>query len=258
MRVVFLSLLAILSISLTSCSKTKEQTRMEKLEAAQSAINEQRFNDAIDILDDMPKDYAVVDLISTAYAGRAGFSALSVYDSLEKNKENPQQALYEVAKKYDKLNILDSQKALEYIHTLNQNPDKRPIEMNLKYSTIQIYKISQILQKNIKHFEDGENVEAIAWNPCLEANFLSLDLREIIISINRAVLSIKNIQQNIYSEVRKIQEQYNIDPTLFEDEVVKATDITRLRVKVGEDYSDYVGENKTYTCDPNDTNYGLF
>lgn len=232
------------------CSKNKNQEITTQLETAQSYINEEKYTEAINILESLPQDNVkVVDLISTAYAGRAGFSSLEIYDIINKNKENPQFSLYEIAKKFDSLNILDSQKAIDSINKLGINPDLRPVELNLKYSIIQIYKISQILSKNINKFKSLDISSQTVWNPCNEIGFLSLDIRDIIISINRAVLSIKNIQKDLYEEVKKIQIKYEIDDKILEDEVVKLTDINRLRIKIGDDYSAFVGENTLYSCD---------
>lgn len=233
-----------------SCSQNKDQSLTKKIESAQQALNSSDFDKAIAILESFSNEdkvkIQVVDLLSSAYAGRAGFSSFKVYDLLDKHSNNPERALFELASNHFKTSdIEDSQKALSYIYSLSKSPDLRPSNLNLKYSTIQVYKISQILIKNINRFE---NTLLTDWNPCSEINLLSLDIRDILISTNRAVISVKNLQENIYNQLISIQNKYNIDPQIFEEEVVEKTDINRVRVSIGESYSEIIGAS-TISCD---------
>lgn len=229
------------------CGREENLTYKSKIEEAEFALNQQRFDDAIDILEDLStEDQKVIDLISSAYAGRAGFNTVEIFKMLEENKTNPQQALYTISKKYESKNISDSERALEYISLLGNNPDVRPNALNIKYSSIQIYKISQILNKNSESYKEIHPMSV--WDTCSELGILSVDLRNVVISVNRAIVSLKNIQTNLYNDLIKIQEKYEINQEDFESEVIENTDISRLRVALGKDYNGYVNKDYSFSC----------
>lgn len=249
MKNLFLAFLILFTV--IGCSRTGKQEHDYQIESAQVAINEQRFSDAIDILKNMDQtDTQIIDLTSTSYAGRAGFNSLAIADIIENTKGDPIQALYQIGKKFGSSNINDSEIAIKFISNISDNPDNRPSPLNVKFSAIQLYKISQIVLKNINHFGTEDGIQHVLnWDPCVEANLTAEDLREIIISVNRAIISVKNVQSNVYDSLVKIQNQLKIDPSLFEAEIVKATDLTNLRIQLGDNYSEYVGTNTSYSCD---------
>jgi ATP-dependent Lon protease len=241
-------LIFVSTIVFMSCAKSTDQQETTQLEAAMFAINNQQYDQAITILSALPISDTTKDLLSTAYAGRAGFNAAKIADLIATEPDSIR-VLYSLTTKYSIQNILDSQSAINQIYS-SLPVDQGKESINVKYASIQVYKISQILVKNYIKFGDQSNSQVEQWSPCSDAELLGSDLREIIISVNRAVVATKNIETKIYDYLISLQKELNINPDLFEDTVVKNTDIANARDAISKEFYKHMGQTNedVYTC----------
>ena len=232
-------ILLIAMLILVSCSKTSKQEQDYLFEEVEVSLNEKNYDHAIFLLLKMPKSEKVKELLSSAFAGRAGFNAAQLYDMIETNQD-PIRILYLLANKFSNQNISDSQLALAEIYSAIPK-DAAGNSSDLKYASIQVYKISQILVKNFMR-HSGSYANDL-WTPCDEAELLGMDLREIIISVNRAILATKNIESAVYEYLLALQKELKIQPDLFEPDTIKNTDLSHIRLAIDKEYYNYVGKS---------------
>lgn len=202
----------------------------QKITQAQEALDQEKFSEAISILNSLEeKDPKVGMLKSMAYAGRAGLRSLEVVDIIERNnRSNPGVIISFLAKKYGSTDINDSREAIEVIRRMNAQVESRSNQMNLLYAIIQIYKASQIILQKADLAEQGRISEI--WDPCLEAYLLSIDIQEIVASVNRALQALAFANQDLYSKAVKIQEDLKINAQRLEAELVTLSEVHDFRV----------------------------
>ncbi len=229
------NLFFLFSFILLSCSGPKNGNDYQKIMTqATEAINQEKYSEAINLLDSLPEsDVAVARLKSMAYSGRAGIKTLEIVDIIENNKNtNPAIILKFLAYKYGTTDINDSRKAVELINKINANVASRSEDLNLQYAITLIYKSSQILLNKAILAEQGKFSEI--WDPCLEAHLLSIDIKEIINSINRAIFALSYANQQLYSHALKIQMDLQLNAQVLEDELIRITDINNVRIFIKE------------------------
>lgn len=220
-----------LALTLCSCSPTLDQkdTVKEKIVQAQEAINQENYSEAISILSSLDeKDYQVSKLKAIAHAGRAGIKTLSIVDLIENNKnENPGVLIALLAEKYGETNLNDSKMAIDIISRFSESLESRTKELNFLYAIVQLYKASQIILKKADLAQSGKISQA--WDPCLEAYLLSIDIEEIIVSINKAVKALYFSNNDLYQKALKIQEDLILNAQALEAQLLSNEDVNHLR-----------------------------
>ena len=223
--------IVIFTLILTSCAPTLDQKdgTKEKLVQAQEAINQENYSEAISILESLdPSNYQVSKLKAISFAGRAGIKTLSIVDLIENNKnQKPGVLISLLAEKYAETNVNDSKMAIEIISKYSESLETRSKELNFLYAIVQLYKASQIILKKTELAQTGKI--SPTWDPCLEAYLLSIDIEEIIISVNKAVKALSFSNQDIYLKAIKIQEDLIINAQAFEAQLVANEDVIHLR-----------------------------
>ena len=229
------NLFFLFSFFLLSCSGPKNGNDYQKIMTqATEAINQEKYSEAISLLNELPEsDIPAARLKSMAYSGRAGIKTLEIVDIIENNKNtNPGVILKFLAHKYGTTDINDSRKAVELINKINASIESRSDDLNLQYAVTLIYKSSQILLNKAVLAEQGRFSEI--WDPCLEAHLLSIDIKEIINSINRAIFALSYANQQLYSHALKIQNDLKVNAQALENELIQITDVNNLRIFIKE------------------------
>lgn len=231
MKTVFLALF--LTLALSGC-QSASQVEQEKMERAIVELNKKNYDSAIILLKDLPETPQVRDLLASSYAGKGGFNALALYDKVVDIKLS---TLYRLSDVYQESNLKNLDIALSYIHpgTIPE-PDLMPNSSNVKYASIQVYKASQLLLKNYFARPLSPN------DTCRAVETLYRDIRVIIVSINKAVYSLKNIEPEIYQDIKSVQGSLNVSENFYEESVIGDQDIKKAKTELGKLYQDYIGK----------------
>jgi hypothetical protein len=179
----------------------------------------------------------VIVLRATAHAGNAGFRLLALFDSFSSrpSQAEPVGILFILTQIFDGKAIASSRYAVADIESYQSLPD-RSAELNLRFALVEIYKAAQILLNDANTATQGNGLSP-SWQPCLEPQLPLLDIREIIVSLNKAVRAINQIRQSftsenlsvVYNTITKMQLAVGINPNEVDDDQLSAADAAKLR-----------------------------
>ena len=211
---------------------------------AQNDIDQQQFSQALSVLSQISNQdqEPVVLLVTSAYAGLAGFRALQIYDEFYNNQNisPPILILFELSSQYSIDYINYSRSAISAIDNYNDDIQSRDYELNLPFALVNFYKISQILLND----SDLEHVGTFSknWDPCSEADFPISDVREIIVALNQGIMAINQIRtvvnnadvNLVFGLITQIQNDIGVNTGVLDADAVQDTDTVTFRTFINQ------------------------
>lgn len=235
----FLCFLVILiAIISTSCGDGKTHA-LSLIGQAKEAIDQGNYDQALSLLNQIsPNTEEVVLLKVSAYGGKAGFRLLSVLDQFSTTKalSDPLNALFSIARIYTPQEINSSRSGIGEIEQFAPQIMSRSAGLNARFALLEIYKASQILLNDADITHSGSGIST-SWQPCSDQQLPILDAREVIVSLNKAMIAINRIRQLIqnddltavYNVITKIQIEVGVNPQNVDDDQLSDSDANKLR-----------------------------
>lgn len=206
---------------------------------ARELIDHEQFSSALIDLDHVKdkKTEEVILLRVSALSGLAGFRLFQLYDTIAYNRNVSPKFLifFNLSRQYSSTDVSYSRSSIKTIEEFDSNITTRSKGLNTLFALMEVYKVSQILLKNSDL--DRLGVLSNKWNPCNDANFPVLEIKEVIVSLNKVRMALRQITNDLrdadvellFSSIDEAQKLSGYPFSILDEGNVQSSDVLNFR-----------------------------